>query len=597
MQGRHILTCLFSALLLLLSQADAQETHHHYSICGDVYAPRTYEWPASDAIHVLDLLKQAGETTPVGTAMILRGGTLADSTSELIHAQMAGRGSRLQNHDIVIFHSRTVSHRPATRNALLLLNNVPDVIEFQDHGLQIARALAGIELPSQVQVTRTLRGRSETVTIDTKNGQIRHGDIIHLRNRISTEQVLNTGLYTVPPASTEPTENAFHLSGLQQEAVSQSEPGSILTIPGGSTGNDLQVSLSTDIAESVHPDNESETAHAASNSETSAADTASLIATYEEPQSSSADSSTLWNVVFTTGLLLAAVLIAAGWLKTRHERDMATEMEAAQRRSLTPQPELVAPAHTDDNVPGPVVADDCPILMAGLTESTLADSTSEATSIPARGTSSDVDASSPAETADAVEHYSAIEQIQSALAADVTRPIQTSHVPLVDSNADELSSVQTETLSDLDLAAAMIEVPAAAANDADREATIDHKVATHAEDSSVPEPSSETWGELEDLIQNRLPVELTELQLPLRINLFGKPAGPKRLRIDAAHSEIPAPHMMSKSRERRSGRRQSATVSISQSETQSAANTASQAAGDFSRLDNALSFLEEQSGS
>lgn len=57
--------------------------------------------------------------------------------------------------------------------------------------------------------------------------------------------------------------------------------------------------------------------------------------------------------------------------------------------------------------------------------------------------------------------------------------------------------------------------------------------------------------DLDDLIQNRLPIDLKEVQLPLRINLFGRPAGPRRLRIDAAHTTIRAPHMVSSADRRR----------------------------------------------
>lgn len=57
--------------------------------------------------------------------------------------------------------------------------------------------------------------------------------------------------------------------------------------------------------------------------------------------------------------------------------------------------------------------------------------------------------------------------------------------------------------------------------------------------------------DLDDLIQNRLPIDLKEIQLPLRINLFGRPAGPRRLRIDAAHTTIRAPHMVSSADRRR----------------------------------------------
>ena len=59
--------------------------------------------------------------------------------------------------------------------------------------------------------------------------------------------------------------------------------------------------------------------------------------------------------------------------------------------------------------------------------------------------------------------------------------------------------------------------------------------------------------ELTDLIENRLPVDLCEARLPLRISLFGAPAGPKRLRIDAAHKQLAGPHMPLTSERRRPG--------------------------------------------
>ena len=59
------------------------------------------------------------------------------------------------------------------------------------------------------------------------------------------------------------------------------------------------------------------------------------------------------------------------------------------------------------------------------------------------------------------------------------------------------------------------------------------------------------FSDLEDLLQNRLPIDLFETQLPLRVVLFGKPAGPRRLRIDAAHATVPAPHMNSAANTRR----------------------------------------------
>ena len=37
-------------------------------------------------------------------------------------------------------------------------------------------------------------------------------------------------------------------------------------------------------------------------------------------------------------------------------------------------------------------------------------------------------------------------------------------------------------------------------------------------------------------------MDLKQAQLPLRVSLFGRPAGPRRLRIDGAHNQLAAPH-------------------------------------------------------
>ena len=103
------------------------------------------------------------------------------------------------------------------------------------------------------------------------------------------------------------------------------------------------------------------------------------------------------------------------------------------------------------------------------------------------------------------------------------------------------------------------------------------------------------FSDLEDLLQNRLPIDLCQVELPLRISLFGRPAGPRRLRIDAAHSRVPAPHMNMSSERRRD---ESVTVSAQRSafempsqeeqagETKSAATSAS--------LDRALHYLQDR---
>ena len=101
--------------------------------------------------------------------------------------------------------------------------------------------------------------------------------------------------------------------------------------------------------------------------------------------------------------------------------------------------------------------------------------------------------------------------------------------------------------------------------------------------------------DLEDLLQNRLAIDLCQVELPLRVSLFGRPAGPRRLRIDAAHSRVPAPHMNMSSERRRD---EAVTVSAQRSafempsqeeqagEKKSAATSAS--------LDRALHYLQDR---
>ncbi len=126
------------------------------------------------------------------------------------------------------------------------------------------------------------------------------------------------------------------------------------------------------------------------------------------------------------------------------------------------------------------------------------------------------------------------------------------------------------------------------------------------DEAGKPE-SQESWQDLEDLIQNKLPLELQQAKLPLKVALFGKPSGPQRLRIDAAHTSIAPPNFAS-SRKKDGNKRQMAATSSpaskkpaadsqtgSRPSTQSAAPRASRP--DNSRLDRALNFLEEQTDS
>ena len=101
---------------------------------------------------------------------------------------------------------------------------------------------------------------------------------------------------------------------------------------------------------------------------------------------------------------------------------------------------------------------------------------------------------------------------------------------------------------------------------------------------SEPQPVSAERQVVEDLIENRLPVNLQQADLPLNVSLFGKPSGPRRLRIDSAHTEIAPPHMLSRSRKRKRTQPTAASQSVA----------APPATDGSAGLDNALNYIDEQ---
>lgn len=101
--------------------------------------------------------------------------------------------------------------------------------------------------------------------------------------------------------------------------------------------------------------------------------------------------------------------------------------------------------------------------------------------------------------------------------------------------------------------------------------------------------------DLEDLLQNRLPIDLCQVELPLRVSLFGRPAGPRRLRIDAAHSRVPAPHMnMSSDRRRDEAVTVSAQRSAFEMPSQEEQAGEKKSAATSASLDRALHYLQDR---
>jgi hypothetical protein len=287
-----------------------------------------------------------------------------------------------------------------------------------------------------------------------------------------------------------------------------------------------------------------------------------------------------WNLVFIGGLLLAGTLILAASLRADPEPE--TDQ---QRTRVQPSEQTIAFAAAEKTV----------------------DRTHSENSIETESsaTQTPVHISPTAVTfADAVHHTSAL-ALREAVQTEITpsslvsinewfgkdwlnsRPQPGAQSVVSRQSADELvtqvSSIEegrAEQGTKVSAPATTPELPQLI------EQSVAETLSSVAKDSSDLQMNG--FADLEDLLQNRLPIDLCSTRLPLRIALFGRPAGPRRLRIDAAHTTLPAPHM-NRSAER--GREKP----VMASESTAAADSRDGAVADS--LDRALHNLQKRTDS
>ncbi len=299
-------------------------------------------------------------------------------------------------------------------------------------------------------------------------------------------------------------------------------------------------------------------------------------------------SNNAWNALFLTGLAVATGLIIFGWLKTKREQaavhqldDGVHDSEVAEtddRTEHTAAPVVPVPAVPEHDrqtseqavtVSEPtediVVSGDCPVLSAGIDDFETAETATFVAAAPSRVS----EAGSTDDVAESLEN--------------VTIDTADTVIP------------NSERFKDRRLIEDPYDV-ASELNDATSgEQATEMKSVIKAKDNS---PVKEAFSDLEDLLQNRLPLDRKQADLPLRMELFGKPAGPRHLRIDAAHTQTAPPHMMTSARQKQKSKSAATTASVSHRDAagdQPADIAATHA--DHDRFDHALDFLEGQSDS
>jgi len=282
-----------------------------------------------------------------------------------------------------------------------------------------------------------------------------------------------------------------------------------------------------------------------------------------------------WNLVFIGGLLVAGTLILAGTL--RPEPDDNTEFSNAAALAT----DLIASTSWQQKS----ASSSQPQKSASPAFNQFSTRESHVASVPTPpqdAVVSSIKQAIPADSADL--------SVETAVAGHEwfsndwrERDVKTSRVSHQESPGEATPEVVSNT-----------EKPTAAAKRPTARSTVSaSSVIANAEAAKAAEAAltdAKSISDLDDLLKNRLPIDLCETQLPLRIALFGRPAGPRRLRIDAAHSAIPVPHF-----NRTTEKRREQPVAATSSAAPVARDFPTPPDATASRsLDRALHFLQER---
>lgn len=519
--------------LLLVGPVAAQVTSPMYSIVGDVERPQTYRFDDSNSISVADLLRTAGIIEP-GTAMILRGSPLVAISREYVDLSTPNAGSTLTPGDVVIFRSQS-GVIPGHPNACVMIGDKRAVLPLAEGFHSVAALLQQCGLPASlsVPVSRTAQ-ETATAAMLNANQSIQHGDVADLSAYTVSAQH-SEKLFATAPADMHAADNlAITQSGADESGWTAESP---------ETPDASNWPVALDLSP---PEDQSE--ESGSDGTVESSQTPFRVASLQEfsdelapapPSVAIIDSSPLnaeptGSAVMNT-IFIGGLMFAMGLIAIGWIR---TKRERAISGSI------------------PVVIE-------------------EPFSAPT--------AASEEQDATSTESTPAAEAV-----------VATTYIAGTEENAAQADAVPSGAPLN---AAVWFDDGHETSDDADTPSPYAQTQSEPVEVIVEPLREGGKWSELEDLIQNRVPVERTEAELPLHVSLYGRPAGPQRIRIDAAHHQIDAPHVLKRAPAK--PQPETAQTAVPTSEKPASEGTARPrtSTADFSRLDKALNFLEEQSDS
>ncbi|MEZ6062832.1 MAG: hypothetical protein R3C19_21015 [Planctomycetaceae bacterium] len=639
MNRQTVLSGLIVAMLLPIGLAPSAVAQNvRYTIGGDADQPDSYSYAAGQPVHLRDLVQSSGTQLFEGSAVILRDSPPRPIGSEFIREGQADAGSLLAPGDIVLLHRAAPTD--AGGNVVLVTDDLPLVLQFDGRTELLERLLEGLQttIPpdAAIPAIRTEQGRPVSLRL-MPSDSVRHGDVLLLASvvtvsgqRISeifngqqptwqrgpqtgpavhighpsvelrettivpealdTQRPLTfpTGLNSAPPmttASLQTTSDAGDTASITT--------GGGLLIPGmaGGAAQPSAPSVSANAGAMSANDEFTSTASKADTAE-SAALTAALNDAF--PKAASDSNSAFWNLVFIAGLVMSLGLVVSGWLKSRAEHEQRAERDSKLSRFVSPKT-AIDRDQTGHNEASDELAEDSSSLLQYM-------QTSAAESVMPK-----LQTREEAPAAD-IEDAATISQDQ--IASEATAPPRALVGDVEWFGGEWISSaapsgIASDSCPTDERDETRAEMVACDSTDEIRRrpAMMDSAVMKSAamDPAAMDEISdtSETIDALEAMIQNRLPINLQVADLPLRIALFGRPAGPRRLRIDAAHQGVPAPHMNTAGRNANRPAQQATAAGSSVSAASSSA-TKPMMSGETiapsaspSHLDRALNSLQE----
>jgi hypothetical protein len=604
------LSMIVAAVPVFAQQEAASDSRQGaVAVIGDVEVCQTILVPQGALLTVREATMKAGPLSESVNVTVIRSTRDRTQWTQIVSATSTDNGEPVQAGDVLVVQSMTPLTAAARKNAALRTDSGVNVVSLEDDGICIGDVLQQTgNLPmadKTLKVICRFQGQKPLV-IPQLHDRISHGDVISIShagsglirgfgdmvpsisewNQTESAEAGHSSIPKALPSLEHPAlegasgSQSLHLPAPEPVAEAQAtndvSPDDVLSVD--STTSDIEDSPFRAMDNSTLMISKSEEVQdgATSGSKTHFASEASTVAPVAPPQiqmgdvaKSRSNAFNPWNLVFIGGLLLAGTLILAGTLKSdpddntefSHAAARATDLIANTARqqkttvAATPNPAAASMAMSRSMNSSSVVEPAKSSRPAATPTTTPLVSRDEWFSHDWQGRSAD----------------------KSAVSEQAVHAISTPEDQSIPMDSPNVMPPMPQIAEPERVRRPAVQIPAY---------------------DNTPARQKAGFEDLEDLLQNRLPIDLCTTQLPLRVALFGKPAGPQRLRIDAAHSAIPAPHMTTTAEKRREQPVAVTTAATSQMRDSSApASQKQQDAVAPGSLDRALHFLQERTES